>query len=127
MVSLWRFTPPPRSLDAAAAASGVPETVSFMLSGARAHAEVTRAAGVWDIVLTGPSGQVLAARGLTLALRNPQAGVEPLRRVARLLSDGRWRVDMGLLPSSGIGRWRASLEILVDDFDLVTLEGELPP
>ncbi|MBB6083632.1 copper resistance CopC/CopD family protein [Castellaniella defragrans] len=130
VVSLWRFTPPPRSLDAAVAESAPrPDegTASFMLSNDRAHALLTRSGGAWLVALSDPSGQPLAAEGLTLALSNPQAGIEPLRREARRLPDGRWRVEAGSLPASGAGHWRLSMEILVNDFEQVTLEGVLPP
>ena len=98
-----------------------------MLSSDRAHAAVTHSGQAWLIRLTDPAGRPLAAQGLTLALSNPQAGIEPLRRAASRLDDGRWRVETGPLPSSGGGHWRLGLEILVDDFDQVTLEGPLPP
>lgn len=131
VVSLWRFTPPPRSLDAALATAPAPghghAAVSFMLSSDRAHAAVTHSGEAWLIRLTDPAGRPLAVQGLTLALSNPQAGIEPLRRAASRLDDGRWRVETGPLPSSGGGHWRLGLEILVDDFDQVTLEGPLPP
>lgn len=130
VVSLWRFTPPPRSLDAAGAASSQRNghgPVSFMLSNDRAHAMVTRSGGAWLVALSDPSGRPLAAQGLTLALSDPQAGIEPLRREARRLADGRWRAETGPLPVSGAGHWRLSMEILVDDFEQVTLEGPLPP
>ncbi|MHA3902785.1 copper resistance CopC/CopD family protein [Castellaniella sp. WN] len=133
VVSLWRFTPPPRSLDAAGAESGVSHghgptaAASFVLSDGRARAAVTRSDGAWFILLTDPAGKPLMAQGLTLSLSNPQAGIEPLRRQAQRLADGRWRAETGPLPSSGIGQWRLGVEILVDDFEQVALEGTLPP
>jgi len=132
VVSLWRFTPPPRSLDAAVVGAASARRhdhapTPFMLSGDRARAIVTRSGGAWSILLTDPAGKPLAAQGLTLALSNPQAGIEPLRREARRLADGRWRVETGPPPASGVGHWRLGLEILVDDFDQMTLEGPLPP
>ncbi|MGA0585211.1 MAG: CopD family protein, partial [Castellaniella sp.] len=135
VVSLWRFTPPPRSLDAAAV--DIPEDTlvrrhahapaSFTLSGDRAQATVTRSGATWSVLLTDRAGKPFAAQGLTLALSNPQAGIEPLRREARRLADGRWHAETGSLPSPGIGHLRLGLEILVDDFDQVTLEEPLPP
>jgi copper transport protein len=84
--------------------------------------------GAWLIELRDAvSGKPLEAQGLTLALSNPQAGIEPLRRAARRQQDGRWRVDMGSLPLSGAGRWQLSIDILVDDFEQTTLEGMLSP
>lgn len=134
VVSLWRFTPPPRSLSAAADllddAPGRQHghaSASFTLSGDRAQAVVTRSGETWSVLLTDPEGRPFAAQGLTLALSNPQAGIEPLRREARRLADGRWHAETGPLPLSDIDYWRLGLEILVDDFDQVTLEGPLPP
>lgn len=131
VVSLWRFTPPPRSLDAvveAHARSAGSRLASFELFNGRARARVMPSGGAWLIELRDAvSGKPLEAQGLTLALSNPQAGIEPLRRAARRQQDGRWRVDMGSLPLSGAGRWQLSIDILVDDFEQTTLEGMLSP
>lgn len=123
VVSLWRFTPPPRSLEAAS----LQKADVFMLANAQVRAQVTRTSGAWRIVLSDPSGQPLSAQALSLALLNPQAGVEPLRREARRLPDGRWRAELGVPPPSGDGRWQVRLDILVNDFEQMTLEGVLPP
>ncbi|MGB7524903.1 MAG: copper resistance protein CopC [Castellaniella sp.] len=132
VVSLWRFTPPPRSLDAAVESgvthdSGHAGTAPLLLSDARARAAVTRSGGVWTILLSDPAGRPLTAQGVTLALSNPQAGIEPLRREARRMADGRWQAETGVLSSAVTGHWRVGVEILIDDFEQVTLEGALPP
>ena len=130
VVSLWRFTPPPRSLDAASSAAHptgqAEEAVSVVLADAHVRAEVRRAAGEWTIRLQTPAGEVFQAQELALVLRNPDAGIEPLRRAAHPLGDGRWRLDGGALPPLGTGHWQLGLEILIDDFDRVVLTGEWP-
>ena len=125
VVSLWRFTPPPRALDAVAAPVEH-AAVSLMLSNARVHAEVERSDGAWTIQLMAPTGQAFAAQGLTLAFSNPAAGIEPLRRQASRLADGRWRLEADGLPPTSAGRWHLDVEILVDDFDQMILSGDLP-
>ncbi|MER1967597.1 CopD family protein [Castellaniella sp. GW247-6E4] len=128
IVSLWRFTPPPRSLDAVAPAS------AHMTSGAdsplaltndQVFAWIRRAADgtEWTIELATLQGRPLAAQALTITLDNPNAGLEPLRREARRLPDGAWRVQLPALPDMGL--WQLNLDILVDDFNRVTLRAAL--
>lgn len=120
VVSLWRFTPPPRALASAAQAP--------------AYVHIHTAAAMVDItVMPGRTGPVtiivttiggdftpLEAKEVTLALANPAAGIEPIRRAAHKRDDGTWLVDGLVLPTPG--RWSVRADILVSDFELVTLE-----
>ena len=64
----------------------------------------------------------LPAKEVTLVLSNPAAGIEPIRRPAKLV-DSAWRVDDLVVPLGG--RWTVRLDILVSDFEMVKLEGEI--
>ncbi len=129
VVSLWRFTPPPRSLDAAPAAaghhmnSGVKSPLA--LSNDQVLAWIRRSAdgSEWTIELATPEGKPLAAQALTVMLDNPSAGVEPLRREAVHRPDGAWQLRLPPLPD--VGFWQLSLDILIDDFDRITLRAAL--
>lgn len=122
VVALWRFTPPPRALIAASAAP-----VSVHLHGEKAMAEISIRPGhvgrveVEISVLSGDFG-VLVPKEVSLDFSKPEAGIEPFTRKAHLAGDV-WRID-GLqlaLP----GRWKLEADLLVSDFDLVRLSGEI--
>ena len=55
-------------------------------------------------------------------LSNAAAGIEPIKRPARLVA-GVWRVDDLVVPVAG--RWKVRLDILVSDFEMVKLESEI--
>ena len=64
----------------------------------------------------------LPAKEVTLVLSNQAAGIEPIRRPAKL-ADGVWQVDDLVVPLGG--RWTVRLDVLVSDFEMVKLEGEI--
>jgi copper transport protein len=70
-----------------------------------------------------PSGQPLAAKGVTLVLSDPAAGIGPLRHAARAAGPGQWRIAGLTVPAPG--RWKVRVEVLIDDFTLLPLEGEV--
>jgi len=118
LVALWRFTPPPRAL--------APEApISVHLHGERAMAQVeiarNGAAGAQaDVQVLDGAFQPLVVKEVTLVLANPAAGVEPLRRIATPAGGNQWRVDQLTIPLAG--RWTLRVELLIDDFDKVTVE-----
>ena len=116
----WRFTPPPRSLAAAAA---VPASIHIHAAQAMADLTITpgRAGPVIAtiVVMTGDFGP-LDPREITLVLSNPAAGIEPIRRPATRTGDGTWRVDGLTIPMAGL--WTARIDILITDFDIARLE-----
>jgi len=58
---------------------------------------------------------------VTLALANPAAGLEPLRRVGICSSaDDTWRFDGVRIPVAG--RWDVGVEVLINDFEQVTVK-----
>lgn len=78
--------------------------------------------GVSINVLTGEF-QRLDAKEVTLVLPKPDSGIEPFRRPAVRRSETDWRIDQMTIPLPGV--WHVRVEILISDFDMVRLEGQL--
>jgi copper transport protein len=123
IAGLWRFTPPPRALAEAAA---VPAVLHIHSDKAMADLEITPGkAGPVRVsigIMTGDFGP-LDAKAVTLVLSNPDAGIEAIRRPAQMSADGIWSVEGLNLPVPGI--WKARIDILVSDFELVKLEDKI--
>jgi copper transport protein len=125
VVALWRFTPPPRTLAVAA-------PISIHLHGAKAMAEIEigreggRGAGARaNVLVLDGAFQPLAAKEVTLVLASPASGIEPLRRRAARTGDSTtfsstWRIDDLTIPVAG--QWNLRVEVLINDFEKVTLE-----
>lgn len=123
LAACWRFTPPPRALAAAAAA---PAEIHIHTLPAMADVTITPGrVGTADVAIVVMTGEFapLDPKEITLVLSEPAAGIEPIRRQARRAGDGSWRVDGLVLPLPGL--WKLRLDVLVSDFDLVKLEGEV--
>lgn len=123
VTAVWRFTPPPRALIEAAAAPAF-----VHIHTAKAMAEVTITPGragpaAASIMIMSGDFAPLEAKAVTLVLSNPASGVEPIRRPATKVGDGKWRVDGLNVPFAG--RWSVRVDILVSDFELVKLEDEI--
>lgn len=123
LVATWRFTPPPRSLIAAEEAP-----VHIHIHSDKAMVDLTiEPAGIAgrSIALTVLDGQFapLRAKEVTLLLAKPEAGIEPLRIPATHVEGASWRIDRVQLPV--LGNWHVQVEILVSDFEKVTLEDEI--
>ena len=122
-VATWRFTPPPRALAAAVA-----QPASLRIHTAKAMADVTVTPGragpvdVGAYLMTGDFGP-LAAKEVTFVFSNPAAGIEPFKRPAESPGDGTWRVAGVVLPFPGT--WTLRIDVLITDFDLVRLDGEI--
>jgi copper transport protein len=124
LVALWRFTPPPRAL------ASVPPAppISVHLHGEKAMATLTVSPGRTGPVavsafVTGGDFEPLDAKAVTLAFSMPSAGIEPIRREARKIMEGQWRVDGLSLPLAG--RWDVAVDVLISDFESVTLKSEI--
>jgi copper transport protein len=123
-VALWRFTPPPRALAAIPPAP----PLSVHLHTAQAMATLTVSPGragpvAVSAFVTGGDFEPLDAKAVTLSFSMPSAGIEPIRRPAHKISEGQWRVDGLRLPVAG--RWDVAADILVSDFESVTLKSEI--
>ncbi|MBX3568711.1 MAG: CopD family protein [Rhizobiaceae bacterium] len=122
-VAAWRFTPPPRALAAAAA-----EPASIHIHTAKAMADLTVSPGragpvtVSAVVMTGDFG-ALDAKEVTFVFSNPAASIEPFKKSASKPGDGTWRAEDVVLPLPGV--WHVRIDILISDFDMARLEGEV--
>jgi copper transport protein len=118
LVALWRFTPPPRAL-----ATEAPISVHVHGERAMAQIEIARdgAAGAQaSVQVLDGAFQPLAVKEVTLVLANPAAGIEPLRQIATPAGANRWRIDNLVIPLAG--RWTLRVELLIDDFNKLTME-----
>ena len=123
VVAGWRFTPPPRALNAAIEA---PLAVHIHTENAMFQVLVSPGAvgsNGFVLQLMNGDGSRLAAKEATLILSLPERGIEPIERAAQLGSDGYWHV--GGVPLPYPGHWHIRIEALVTDFQKVALEDEL--
>jgi copper transport protein len=130
VVSLWRFTPPPRALDAAHSHTAQARPlISIHIHTRDAMAQV---------VLEAPAGtstQTLAlylytgdltslhAKEVSVAFFSEEAGLEPIRYAAHQKTDGSWRVDAIHLPR--LGHCQIEIDALVSDFERIRLRTRL--
>lgn len=123
VAAAWRFTPPPRALAIAAA-----EPAYVHIHAAKAMADLTVTPGragpvnVTVVVAGGDFGR-LEAKEVTLVLSNPSAGIEPVRRPAKRTGPGTWQVDDLVIPAPGA--WPVRVDVLISDFEIEKLSGEL--
>ena len=121
IVGLWRFTPPPRTPVVASAVA----PVSVHMHSPRAMAQVeiepslTGGARV-DIFVADGEFNPITVQEVELILSNEAAGIEPMRRPATSAGDSNWRIDDLRVPVAG--RWKLRIEILINDFEKVTVE-----
>ncbi|MFL6798747.1 MAG: copper resistance CopC/CopD family protein [Xanthobacteraceae bacterium] len=123
LVASWRFTPPPRSLLAAQAQ---PVRVHIHAERAMADLQIEASAdGTRTFTFNVLDGKFepLAAKEVSLVLAKPKAGLEPLRLPAVHVEEAVWRVRDVRLPQAG--RWRLGVEILVNDFEKISIEDEV--
>ena len=123
VVAGWRFTPPPRALDAA---TETPLAVHIHTENAMFQVLVspgTVGSNSFVLQLMNGDASPLMAKEATLILSLPERGIEPMERAATLGSDGYWHVRDVPLPYPG--HWHMRIEALVTDFQKVTLEDEL--
>lgn len=122
VVGLWRFTPPPRALAAAN------DDFFTHVHAERAMADVTLSPGRAGpiriaVQLRTPDERLLNAKGLSVTLSNPDAGIEPATAEAQPAGEGQWRVTMAApVP----GQWTLRLDILISDFDSLSVEAPVP-
>jgi copper transport protein len=123
LVATWRFTAPPRAVWAAAQV-GVHGHIHTEKAMADLDIEPA-SAGEWSIRVTVLDGQFgpLPAKEVTLFLASVAASVEPLRLPATHVEGAIWRTDHVLIPA--VGRWQVRVEILVNDFEKVSIEDEI--
>lgn len=118
LAAMFRLTPPPRALMAAAPPAYV------HLHSEKAMADVTLAPG-----RTGPVETVIAIqsgaftelvpRAVDIAFAPVDGTLEPIQKSASLTEDGLWRIEPVTLPLAG--DWEVTLRILITDFESVLL------
>jgi copper transport protein len=122
VAATWRFTPPPRTLIAEVQRTAV---VHLETSKAVADVRITpdRVGEVAiSAVIAKSDRSPLDPQEVTVVLSNPGAGIEPIRRRAEKGKDG-WTVPDIVLPLPG--RWRLRLDVIVSDFEITRMEGEI--
>lgn len=125
LVGLWRLTPPPRALAAAAETAA---SANVHLHSPRTMAQVTlspgRAGAVQArIVIASGNAEKIVPKEVSLILAKPDEGIEPIKRRARKAERDGWEVDTLVLVSAGV--WQTKVEILIDDFEKASLAGEI--
>ncbi len=122
LVAGWRFTPPPRAAQAAAA-SPIQVHIHTDRAMADVRFEPMRAGSrIVTVALWDGSFAPLPAKEVTLVLARPHAGIEPLRAAATHVGDSSWRIEGLTVPMSG--RWRVRVEILIDDFEKLSIDDD---
>lgn len=122
-VTTWRFTPPPRALQAAAA-----EPASTHIHTDKAMVDLTVTPGHTGLVsasailMTGEFG-ILDAREVSLVFSNTISGIEPIRRKAKKDDKGAWIINDLTIPVPG--RWTVRVDILIDDYTINQVDAEL--
>ncbi|WDZ80671.1 copper resistance CopC/CopD family protein (plasmid) [Ensifer adhaerens] len=122
-VSCWRLTPPPRALLALTAE---PASVHIHTEKAMALVEVLPGrVGEVDVSINVATGEFapLAAKEVTLVLTKPDAGIEPFKRAASPRGDADWRIEHMNIPLPGT--WQVRVDILISDFERVTLSDQI--
>lgn len=118
VVALWRFTPPPRALDAAS--GGAVQAVSEHVQSPQAMVDLSYlppqrgGAAMLTLRLLAPDAKPLSAQAVEVVFSDPEAGIEPIAYPAQRAEDGSWQVHDILLPRRD--RWDVRIDILVSDF-----------
>ncbi len=117
VVGLWRFTPPPRSMEAVTVTGN---GLQFHAHGVRAMANLVMSPArvgrtTFTVTVLNVDATPLAAQEVSIALFDPLGQLEPLRGQARKLTGGAWTVNDLSIPIPG--RWTVRVDILVSDFE----------
>lgn len=119
----WRFTPPPRVLIAQATLP-----VTTHIHGEKAMVDLwigpgrTGPVAIVANLLNGEFGPI-EPKEVSITFSNPSAGVEPFKRPLQRGNAGEWRADGVTIPLPGL--WRVRIDVLISDFDITRLEGEV--
>lgn len=120
IAAAWRCTPPPRALVMAPA---MPLTAHIHTDRVMADLTLTPGrTGANELAIVLQTGRFtpFAAREVTASWTQPEAGMAPIERKATLGPNDIWRVAD--LPLVVPGRWQVTIEILVTDFEQISLE-----
>jgi copper transport protein len=125
VASLWQFTPPPRAMAAVTVLStgiqfhahGTRGMANLLISPAR-PGPVTVSINVMDV-----QSRPLDVKGVDIVLLDPENRIEPIRQKARRLTSATWRIEEMPIPMAGI--WLVRINLLITDFDKVTVRTTL--
>jgi len=120
LVAGWRFTPPPRALAEIAAPQS---TAMVNLYNDDVMVMVSFGDGRMDIQPMTMEGDALDPKKISVMLGLPDLGVEPFSRQATRQPDGIWSIEDLVLPVRGA--WMIRVNLLVSDFEQVTVAGVL--
>jgi copper transport protein len=144
VVATWRFTPPPRSIDAVAAraiqasiSTATSASASMPSAAMPIHLHVHGDDAMADVIVktladhrVSVQMSVIAmhptvhdAKEVSLRLARADSSLEPLVRPALRQPDGSWLVEPFSLPMAG--RWQLRIDVLASDFDRVTLDQDV--
>lgn len=120
---LWRFAGPGQ-----AEAAEVSPVLSIHLHAEKGMAQLELGAEVRGtrkvhVAIMGPNFDALDPRQVVLRLRNPGSAIEPMKFELARSAEGGW--DAEGIPVRNPEGWLADLEVLVDDFHSVHLQGGL--
>lgn len=127
VVALWRFTPPPRTLDMRPPAAA--EAVAAHIHGEQAMVDLIlvpdtdRHTAQLTLYLSKPDLSPIEAQEVDVAFSNASIGIEPIAFAAMQSEDGAWRVDQVNLPVQP--RWDVRIDILISDFERIRLNTTL--
>jgi copper transport protein len=125
VASLWQFTPPPRAMAAVTVLStgiqfhahGTRGMANLLVSPAR-PGPVTVSISVMDV-----QSRPLDVKGVEIVLLDPQNRIEPIRQKAQRLTSATWRIEE--MPIPMVGTWLVRINLLITDFDKVTVRTTL--
>ena len=125
VASLWQFTPPPRAMAAVTVLStgiqfhahGTRGMANLLVSPAR-PGPVTVSISVMDV-----QSRPLDVKGVDVVLLDPENRIEPIRQKAHRLTSATWRIEDMPIPMAGT--WLVRINLLITDFDKVTVRTTL--
>jgi copper transport protein len=126
LVASFRFTTPPRSLFTATAGAPLFAMASSTDYHNMANVNLTPGkVGVNNILIqvTDNRMQPIAIQGVTVAIANPDAGIEPITRDATKSSGTIWEADGLTLSVPGI--WNITAYARISDFSEIELDARV--
>lgn len=121
LVSIWRFTPPPRAYVVAAWSPVSMQLVNGRLQAIVAFAPARVGSVNFEIFIEATEGKPFAPKSVKLSLELGNGEIARIVRAANPDKGGLWRVDQLTVPLAGA--WSAEIEVRVSDFELVKLNG----
>jgi copper transport protein len=95
--------------------------MSIHIHGEKAMADIEVARGQEArLVVLDAEFRPLAVQEVVLVLASPALGIEPMRRIATRAGESEWRIEQLRIPTAG--RWKVQVEILISDFEKLTIE-----